>query len=199
MIILILYLHVFAMVVVVVPICICNGNICGSTKKVLKLQQDQRLMTFLMKLDDQYGSVKTNILMLPELPNVSTTYHMLYQEQKYKELARIHNSASSDSMAFNVNKKYAYDRNHSTNRFYKHNIADNGEPRLALASNATPPISVSIVKYMVILLRGVLNSMVIHLVSSKGNLLVVFRKLITKLILKILVQLLLNLIISWLC
>ena len=140
--------------------------------------------------------------MLPELPNVSTTYCMLYQEQNHKELARIHNSSSSDSMAFNVNKKYAYDINHSSNRFYKHTIQimeHLTKPRLALASNATPPISVSIVKYMVILLRCVLNSMVIHLVSSKGNLLVVFRKLITKVILKILVQLLLNLRISWLC
>lgn len=75
------------------PTCVCNGCSCCLTKKVLKLQQDQRLMSFLMKVDGQYSPVKTNILMLPELPNVSTSYRMLYQEQKHKELACIHNSA----------------------------------------------------------------------------------------------------------
>lgn len=29
------------------PTCVCNGCSCGLTKKVLKLQQDQRLMSFL--------------------------------------------------------------------------------------------------------------------------------------------------------
>lgn len=100
------------------PVCTCDGCSCGLTKKVLKLQQDQRLMSFLMNVDDQYGLVKTNILMLPELPNVSMAYSMLYQEQKHKEHARIHNS-SSDSMAFMANKKYFSDKNHFNSRFSK--------------------------------------------------------------------------------
>ena len=57
----------------------CKGCSCGLTKKVFKLQQDQHLMSFLMKVDDQYNSIKTNILMLPKLPHVSIAYHMLYR------------------------------------------------------------------------------------------------------------------------
>lgn len=71
-----------------------------------------------MKVDGKYGPVKTNILMLPELPNVSTAYRMLFQEQKHKELARLHTApSSSDDMAFTASKKYYSDKSHFTNRF----------------------------------------------------------------------------------
>lgn len=99
------------------PTCVCNGCTCTLTKKVLKLQQDQHLMSFLMKVDDQYGPVKTNILMLPELPNVSIAYHMLYQEHKHKELARLHNSvSSSDALAFHASKKPNHDKGSNSAR-----------------------------------------------------------------------------------
>ena len=61
-------------------VCECCGCSCSLTTKVLKLQQDQRLMSFLMRVDEQYSPIKTNILMLPELPNVCTAYMMLQQE-----------------------------------------------------------------------------------------------------------------------
>lgn len=104
------------------PTCVYNGCSCGLTKKVLKLQQDQRLMSFLMKVDEQYGPVKTNILMLPELPHVSAAYRMLYQEQKHKELTRMTvSSPNSESMAFAVHKRYYLDKSQNNkNRFYKH-------------------------------------------------------------------------------
>ena len=34
------------------PMCKCNGCVCGLTKQFLKIQQDQRIMNFLMKLDE---------------------------------------------------------------------------------------------------------------------------------------------------
>ena len=90
------------------PVCECNGCSCGLTTKVLKLQQDQRLMSFLMKVDEQYSSTKTNILILPELPSMSTAYRMLQQEQKHKELSKM-NVFYNDTMAFTANKKAYYD------------------------------------------------------------------------------------------
>ncbi|CAO2837286.1 unnamed protein product [Amaranthus hypochondriacus] len=51
-----------------------------------------------MKVDDLYNSIKTNILMLPELPHVSTAYRMLYQEQKHKEIPRLNTTSASDSL-----------------------------------------------------------------------------------------------------
>lgn len=94
------------------PVCECQGCSCGLTKKVLKLQQDQRLMSFLMKVDEQYAPIKTNILMLPELPNVSTAYRMLQQEQKHKELSKLNAS---------TNKRSFYDKPQHQNKHYKHN------------------------------------------------------------------------------
>lgn len=91
------------------PVCECSGCSYGLTNKVLKLQQDQQLMIFLMKVDEQYGPIKTNILMLPELPPISTAYRMLQQEQRHKELSKM-NMATNETMAFAANKQPYYDR-----------------------------------------------------------------------------------------
>uniref|UniRef100_A0A803LVR2 Uncharacterized protein n=1 Tax=Chenopodium quinoa TaxID=63459 RepID=A0A803LVR2_CHEQI len=47
-----------------------------------------------MKLDGKYINVKTNILMMQPLPNVSLAYKLLVQEEKQREVTL------SDSMAF---------------------------------------------------------------------------------------------------
>ena len=77
-----------------------------------------------MKVDEQYSPIKTNILMLSEHPYVSTAYHMLYQEQKHKELTRLNNTPSSKSLAFTVNRKQFYDKSSTTKRFYKPSSQD---------------------------------------------------------------------------
>lgn len=100
------------------PFCDCNGCSCGLTKKVLKLQQNQRLMSFLMKVDEQYNPIKTNILMLPELPNVSTAYRMLQQEQRHKEISKM-SVVHNESMAFAVNKRTYYDKHSTHNKHHK--------------------------------------------------------------------------------
>ena len=183
------------------PICTCNGCSCGLTKKVLKLQQDQRLMSFLMKVDDQYSQVKTNVLMLPELPNVPTAYRMLYQEQKHKELARLHvSSLPSNSMAFTASKKYFLDNSHLTSRFSKHHTPDAGvfNKYKNGIGKVTRIISVITVKSGDILLRGVSKLMVIHLDLNIGALLAQFKTMNTNQILIILASLLRKLIVSWL-
>ena len=57
-----------------VPICSCHGYTCGLTKKVLESQQNQRLIRFLMKLVDPFNQVRTNILMMEDLPHASLAY-----------------------------------------------------------------------------------------------------------------------------
>ncbi|CAO2838360.1 unnamed protein product [Amaranthus hypochondriacus] len=101
------------------PSCTCNRCSFGLTKKLLKPQQDQCLMSFLMKVDDQYSSIKTNILMLPELLHVTTAYRMLYQEKKHKELTRLHTSSSSKSLAFVAHNKSYYVKSPHPSRFHK--------------------------------------------------------------------------------
>lgn len=62
-----------------------------------------------VKVDDPYRPIKTNILMLPELSNISTTYQMLQHEKKHKEISKS-NTPSSDSMVFAANKRDFHDR-----------------------------------------------------------------------------------------
>ena len=59
------------------PMCTCNGCSCTLTKRILKSQQDQRLIHFLMRLTEQFQQARTNILMMNELPTVQVAYRIL--------------------------------------------------------------------------------------------------------------------------
>ena len=77
----------------------CN---CHFNANFVKMQQDQRIMTFLMKLDPQFNQVRTNILMTKELPDVIEVYRMLLQQESHKELSKVPNL--SEPMAFSTDK-----------------------------------------------------------------------------------------------
>ena len=65
------------------PVCTCNP-----TNNFLKIQQDQRIMTFLMKLDPQFNQVRYSLLMHKDLPDVAEVYRMLSQEESHKDLSK---------------------------------------------------------------------------------------------------------------
>jgi len=78
-----------------IPICTCN-----SAEKMLKREQDQKLLQFLMGLNDDYNSVRGNILMMTPLPIISQVYSMLIQEEKQREIrSNGHFLADSASLA----------------------------------------------------------------------------------------------------
>ena len=70
------------------PTCSCNGCVCGLTKQYLKLQRDQHMLNFLMKLDNHFNQVHTNILMMDQLPTISQAFRLLLQEYCHKELSK---------------------------------------------------------------------------------------------------------------
>ena len=80
------------------PICTCNGCSCNFLKKFIKNQQDERLVQFLMKLDNKHNAVRTNILMMNPLPNISVAYNLLIQDERQQEIADVLNKHST--MAF---------------------------------------------------------------------------------------------------
>lgn len=93
------------------PCCECTGCTCNLTQKFLKIQQDQRLVQFLMKLKEGYQQVRTNILMMPQLPPLSQAYRLVLQEQRHKELSSLHTS-SSEPMAFAADRQnFSMNRN----------------------------------------------------------------------------------------
>ncbi|XP_049366586.1 uncharacterized protein LOC125831426 [Solanum verrucosum] len=60
--------------------CTCEGKI-----KMFKSKQDERLIQFLMGLDETYAGVRNNILMQSPLPNVNHVYSLLIQDEKQRE------------------------------------------------------------------------------------------------------------------
>lgn len=61
------------------PVCVCN-----TSNNLLKIQQGQRVLTFLMKLDPDYNQVRSTLLMNKDLPDVTEVYRILLQEECHK-------------------------------------------------------------------------------------------------------------------
>ncbi|XP_021846534.1 uncharacterized protein [Spinacia oleracea] len=69
------------------PVCTCNLCTCNLTQKIFKMQQDHRLMQFLMKLSEHLATARGNLLMMQPLPTISHAYRMLAQEERQRELS----------------------------------------------------------------------------------------------------------------
>ena len=90
-----------------VPVCDCTHKAdCIAIKKTRELDQRQRLMQFLMKLNDGYESIRGQILLMDPLPSVSKAYSMIArvetqrnvtgnQSGGIKETAALSNRSSS--------------------------------------------------------------------------------------------------------
>jgi len=61
-----------------IPVCGCTHKAdCTAIKKTRDLDQRQRLMHFLMRLNDGYESIRGQILLMDPLPNVNKAYCMI--------------------------------------------------------------------------------------------------------------------------
>lgn len=69
-------------IIVSIPCCTCQSGPAMS-----KLLQDQKLMQFLMGLNDDYKVVRGNVLMMTPLPSVSQSYSIVLQEEKQREIS----------------------------------------------------------------------------------------------------------------
>ncbi|XP_074328420.1 uncharacterized protein LOC141666330 [Apium graveolens] len=59
------------------PICGCTNCTCEINKKLVKSQEDRRLMEFLMKLNEGFEIIRGNILLMSPLPSISQAYRLL--------------------------------------------------------------------------------------------------------------------------
>lgn len=59
---------------------------CGKSQDWQKFEEEQRLIQFLMGLNEQYSSVRGNFLMMKPLPSVTQVYSLLIQEEKQREI-----------------------------------------------------------------------------------------------------------------
>ena len=62
--------------------CICS---CGAKDMMHKVEQDRRLIQFLMGLNEVYTTIRGNILMMNPMPSMAQDFALLIQEEKQRE------------------------------------------------------------------------------------------------------------------
>ncbi|XP_075101888.1 uncharacterized protein LOC142177312 [Nicotiana tabacum] len=82
--------------------CSCDC-VCGGKAKVAKILEDQRILQFLMGLNDVYARARGNILMMSPLPSMDFAYSLLLQDENQREafvnlVSPQHNSDASSFM-----------------------------------------------------------------------------------------------------
>lgn len=80
------------------PYCTCNKCTCNLTKKVFERQQETMLLQFMMKLSEQYSTIRGNVLMMSTMPKVTEAYRLFAQEERHKEISQMTNN--TESLAF---------------------------------------------------------------------------------------------------
>ncbi|KAL8100664.1 hypothetical protein AgCh_032790 [Apium graveolens] len=86
------------------PSAYCNYGqyTCQVNSKLIQKVQEQRLLQFLMKLNDHFSTVRGHILLMQPLPSVSQAFRLIVQEETHKEFS---NSSQNDAMAFSACKR----------------------------------------------------------------------------------------------
>ncbi|XP_060182181.1 uncharacterized protein LOC132611830 [Lycium barbarum] len=101
-----------ALDVVICCLCVC---VCQGKAKLMKSLEDQRLIQFLMGLNDIYTQARGNILMMNPLPIMDLAYSLLLQDENQRE-AYVNASHTTESASFMVTSQGRnYQRNENQN------------------------------------------------------------------------------------
>lgn len=65
--------------------CVCDC-VCGVKEKGIKAHQDERLLQFLMGLNDSFIGVRSNILLSSPLSTIGQAYSLVIQDEKQREI-----------------------------------------------------------------------------------------------------------------
>lgn len=106
------------------PYCTCHKCTCNLTLRIQQRQQEQRLLQFMMKLSEQFATVRGNVLMMHPMPSISQVYRLFAQEERHKEVSQV--TTQTDAMAFYSEKRRfgssSQSRNFGNNNFQKRNV-----------------------------------------------------------------------------
>lgn len=90
--------------------CVCN---CGAKLIMHKVEQDRRLIQFLMGLNEVYTVVRGSILMMNPLPTIAQSFSILIQEEKQREV-RPRNHLTTESTTLNAHGNTQFRTNYNT-------------------------------------------------------------------------------------
>ncbi|GAV82939.1 hypothetical protein CFOL_v3_26390, partial [Cephalotus follicularis] len=81
---------------------------CQSFKAYLEHDQQQKLLQFLMGLNESYGSIRSQILMMSPLPSVGQAFSLISHKESHRGIIARTNSHGNVPVVFYSNKvKYA--------------------------------------------------------------------------------------------
>ncbi|KAL8133051.1 hypothetical protein AgCh_008493 [Apium graveolens] len=78
------------------------------------MQQDHRLLQFMMKLNDRFATVRGNILMQQPLPTLSNAFRVFSQEERHQEFSQ--STSQNETLAFMVDGRKGF---HKQGNFQK--------------------------------------------------------------------------------
>ncbi|XP_074306275.1 uncharacterized protein LOC141641515 [Silene latifolia] len=91
-----------------IPDCTCGALTkcsCSFLKRLLEITSREKVLTFLMGLDDLYDNLKTNILSMDPLPKINKAYSLVQQIESQKSIAKtIATQVESSAMAVHKGK-----------------------------------------------------------------------------------------------
>ena len=65
------------------PTCSCDPKcVCDALTSMIERKQQNRIMQFLRGLNDQFNTVKFNVLMMDPLPNIAKVFSYVVQQER---------------------------------------------------------------------------------------------------------------------
>ncbi|XP_074356339.1 uncharacterized protein LOC141696022 [Apium graveolens] len=85
------------------PCCTCRKCTWNVTQKVLQMEQDRKLLQFMMKLSDRFATVRGDILMQQPMPIISNAFGIFSQEERHQSLSQV--TQQTEALAFMADNK----------------------------------------------------------------------------------------------
>ncbi|XP_031504181.1 uncharacterized protein LOC116266877 [Nymphaea colorata] len=92
---------------------------CGAMRQVKEIHEQQRLLEFLMELNESYSAIHSQILLMEPTPSIPRAYSLLVQEERQRE---VHVSLPSESISAAAIQRQNNDRDL--------NVKFKGKPRM---------------------------------------------------------------------
>ena len=85
------------------PGCSCGKCTCGGGKELNAYHQMEYIMSFLMGLNDSFGQVRGQLLLMDPIPHINKVFSLVSQEERQRSVG--HEGLATDSgngMAFAI-------------------------------------------------------------------------------------------------
>ncbi|KAJ0568794.1 putative RNA-directed DNA polymerase [Helianthus annuus] len=82
-----------------IPRCSCAGCTCGASKKITDSKDKERLYEFLLGFDNEYSTIRTQILAMKPIPSLGEAYHLVSEDEQQKVVS-MGKKTNTDTAAF---------------------------------------------------------------------------------------------------